>query len=1021
MLRRRIFSSAMASVMALSSIAVVANAEETAVANIKTEADLKAYIDSLESMRSDAIYEYGSISGQKFLDALEHADNVLDNPEAGYAEYTTAYAMVEATHAKLVKRSAEELKALVDSCTRTIERGNYYTEELGDPIYHEEAFDNFENAYYEAEALLDSTDTRVITDAYDVLDAAKNMGMYATVTKSQFRTAIRAYEAALQKQNDYDTWRRGTTSTSWKGTSADWTVQGTSVSYGYLYDVVASYEDTIYTAYDDLDEIKEVDTTSEADIVAGYELCVSATEVFNSFKADDTDRATKSSVTKLLDQYNGQLVHDYAKSQAEALAAAVVNAVGGKVTFEIRGEGDFSEEVKSADECYGEYWYVNVTKGKIVEAGIYAKSDTTYYIPVNEKGYWNGGDLVTSKTTGVDYKTITKKSTVDLTDYIDIMLYDIIERAEADYKAILEDEATNGVELRVAATTPGDDVIAAETEVEAALAAADTAVADALTNAAALEAANAATIAGYSAADQATMKKIMDAYVAKFNEADALLAYLNDEVVAVGAAEDIEEAAVIADKIAAADEHIDSYVKDMGWGTNNPINYINYWVEFQTYPMEGGDIRLYCNLSTDATAVYNSVLAARDALAAQLSALNNKIVYDDIAVEAPERARWDDVSNNATNDIWDDAAFTAEGAGWLLAPDMTGAMAAAKFYLETKKASDFKVEYNPLIDEANPISTTGALTIKNVSGSTSEWTVVNRYLKYALEDKYAAAIGTYTKKDVEALIEQAYTLADETGDAALFQVSHQALVDARAQALEWVKAANKLRTDYKDNYVACLYFGADKVATEVYEDLKGKYDTLANDLAAFKYSFGEIYKYIADVQGMVEDEEIEMTDALNVALQTAAYALSTVETLDNDLVEVSTLDNDAFTSDREFFAFNRVFTDTEDHTITINENGILEAVLIDFDGNSGVASHTALKNAYEALKAEVDKQLAPTVVKGDVNGDGTVNAKDAEALLKGIVGLDTTANMAVEVADMDNSGVVNAVDAEAILKSILGI
>ena len=101
MLRRGILASAMASVMALGTVAVVANAEETAVSNVKTKADLEAYVKSFDAFRSSDINDYGSVSGEKFLSAIEYADNVLEATDSTIDDYTVAYAMIEATYNKL--------------------------------------------------------------------------------------------------------------------------------------------------------------------------------------------------------------------------------------------------------------------------------------------------------------------------------------------------------------------------------------------------------------------------------------------------------------------------------------------------------------------------------------------------------------------------------------------------------------------------------------------------------------------------------------------------------------------------------------------------------------------------------------------------------------------------------------------------------------------------------------------------------------------------------------------------------
>ena len=65
MLRRRILASAMASVMAIGSVAVVASAEDTAAATtqMKTKADLEAYVKTFEGFRSKEINDYASKSG----------------------------------------------------------------------------------------------------------------------------------------------------------------------------------------------------------------------------------------------------------------------------------------------------------------------------------------------------------------------------------------------------------------------------------------------------------------------------------------------------------------------------------------------------------------------------------------------------------------------------------------------------------------------------------------------------------------------------------------------------------------------------------------------------------------------------------------------------------------------------------------------------------------------------------------------------------------------------------------------
>ena len=56
---------------------------------------------------------------------------------------------------------------------------------------------------------------------------------------------------------------------------------------------------------------------------------------------------------------------------------------------------------------------------------------------------------------------------------------------------------------------------------------------------------------------------------------------------------------------------------------------------------------------------------------------------------------------------------------------------------------------------------------------------------------------------------------------------------------------------------------------------------------------------------------------------------------------------------------------------------------------------------------------------GDMNNDGVMNAMDASAILKDIVGLEQGKNPLM--ADFNGDGTMNALDASAILKRIVGL
>lgn len=60
-------------------------------------------------------------------------------------------------------------------------------------------------------------------------------------------------------------------------------------------------------------------------------------------------------------------------------------------------------------------------------------------------------------------------------------------------------------------------------------------------------------------------------------------------------------------------------------------------------------------------------------------------------------------------------------------------------------------------------------------------------------------------------------------------------------------------------------------------------------------------------------------------------------------------------------------------------------------------------------------------MEGDANCDGTVNAKDATAVLKHVVQLELLEGEGLANADANNDGVINAKDATQILKMVVGL
>ena len=916
MLRRRILASAMASVMAIGSIAAVASAEDTAVAtaNVKTRDDLTSYVKSFDKFRENEIYDYGSLAGEDFLDALEYADNVLADSSATTIDYTVAYSMIESVYTELLKHkyTADQLKDLIKKYQKDYDTNNILNDELGDNRWSPESFSTFEAAFEDAEAVASSSDSRIITDAYEVLeDAHSKLSALTAVTKKDFRTALKAYETALQKEFAYDSWRRGEIKNS------GWQFDGMNVAYGLIYNYVASANTTINAKYEILDQIKELNTTTQTDIVDAYNDCVLATKVLNGFTADDTNRATKANVKTLMNTYHGRLVYDYNTSAAVDLYAEIVKKVG-KTNIHNKTGDNYSYTIDKKKAALAstdsDIWYI--TGGsKLNSAELTIKSDKKFYIALDADGFALGVSLNDSKT---EAQLLSTANSSTGTAAGKKMYYTTVA-------GVVKDEKTGKVTKTVDAGT-----LVREEDW------------------------------GYCI--DGTWDTVVTAAGAKVSVEPAMSGF-------AGAAS----------------------FKLVNAGT-----------------------------TVDLTS-YVDVTTANVAANLKPSDLDNhgKNGTVEMAGETDKK--------HVQSATWDDDGIIVNSSGDTVRTYVTldNAFAVAENYLDAKTDDDYAASGIIVAgnDKTLALDTISALDNKTLKGSSTEWTLVYRNLKYALSDKYDSSTCNHTKKDVEDLIEKAYDLAEKTGDAALFEYNHNLLVDARQAALDWVKAANKIKT-YKDN-VTSVEVGADSfIADAVYHTLKGYYDTLSTEYENFKYSFGEIYDYINEVKTMIDDGKLTATDALVKKLADASYYLSTVESLTvkfNGGPEEKLTDNDAFTSDRMFQEFNRVFTfannDPSGYTFDYKADTKIQVLGVkDYSGNPNVNySHFQLKTAYEDLKLEVKSQLEPDVKLGDVNKDGKVDALDAAAILIKIAANET---IDVKVGDYNADGAVNALDAAKILQDV---
>lgn len=461
MLRRRILASAMASVMAIGSVAVVANAEDAAVATkqVKTKADLEAYVKSFDSFMTGGLKDYGSVSNDRFSKVMDFCLGVLSATGSGIDDYTAAYKMLEATYNSLRIYSAEELKALITDCTPIYNTNNVMNEEFGDAIYKDDngQWGAFTSAFESAETVVASADSSLICDAYEELTAAKNnLTALTSVTKAQFRTTLKALESALQNEYKYDSWRRGTIEGD-----MSWAFDGASVAWGVIFYSINDQMDGITEAYKLLDERKSVNKTTNEDITKKYEAASNYVAVLNGFTADNNNRGSRSSVKGLLDEYHGQLVFDYATTAADGLYRQLLGTIQsweGDVTVkQTQGDGfAFKKASEVGADVEDAFYTVDAYPGiatswsgwkpgwmgtqKTISAELTVKSPAKRWLILNEDGYAdiynkdaNGnyiydsdGDpakiaaaiVTTQPSAGTKFVTINKNAAFDITKYI---------------------------------------------------------------------------------------------------------------------------------------------------------------------------------------------------------------------------------------------------------------------------------------------------------------------------------------------------------------------------------------------------------------------------------------------------------------------------------------------------------------------------------------------------------------------------------------------------------------------------
>lgn len=463
MLKKRILASSMASVMALTSIASVAFADD-----IKTEAvtkkQLEDYVKTFD--RGEKIYTYGSVQGEQLLDALEYADNVIANTSTA-TDINAAYQMLKAVEKSLKTYSVTELQELINESKPIIEEDNKLNSE-NDLKYTDGSFGAFAIAYGDATAVVTTADSRLITDAYlDLADAKANLKLMPTVTKQRFTSALKEFETAMN-YTKYDSWRRGILGGSYPTlrTADNWGYfDGGSnhiVAYGTLYDHLNRYRTGINEQYENfVTGMKGVAVTSNEEIVNAYNTCLDVVDVIKAFTPDDTNYAVKSSVKATLTNYWDRLAYDYiTSSELTAVCAAIKTASSGA---ELKVASDNGNKDLGAVTTSGDAFVTAVRGGKLTSATITVKlgNDSGIVMGLDANGhiaYKDDGTPAIASTTdavkalGIDgikrYESKGKKTDFELSKFLSL---DSVDWDNAGDISPIDNHNGNGV-------TDGDEV-----------------------------------------------------------------------------------------------------------------------------------------------------------------------------------------------------------------------------------------------------------------------------------------------------------------------------------------------------------------------------------------------------------------------------------------------------------------------------------------------------------------------------------------------------------------------------------
>lgn len=339
MLKKRILASSLASVMALSSVSVVAFADETATAKYNeaiTKPELKELLAEIEKDVDKGVYdEYGTKYGEIFTKAFEAAKLAVEDGSEDYI--IASYQVLQSVLAKKQDVDIDALKQLVSDLKGKYNKGNIINDEFTEDYYYEaDTWAEFVNAYEAAEVACESDNKTEICDAYfTLLDADDGLKSTNPISKSEFTRAYKAYREVIEQKYQYENWRRGKATESVTSGIETGTpdFKNDVITYGDLFEIITGtanaevldgtkpqtgetwiafdatlegttsgkkLEESIDYFYAKFMGLKTATQTACASIVEAYNACKDAVRVFNGWKVDSVRRGSKAQFEALV-------------------------------------------------------------------------------------------------------------------------------------------------------------------------------------------------------------------------------------------------------------------------------------------------------------------------------------------------------------------------------------------------------------------------------------------------------------------------------------------------------------------------------------------------------------------------------------------------------------------------------------------------------------------------------------------------------------------------------------------------